>query len=213
MTSSISIPMTSTSHTHTTLLKPNQNPFLFGQSLLPKPLSFAKRRVSVTPIRASPSSAKESVLKDFHERRALKVLSNSLSLSHFLFSVYFLQRLFGFRENLRFSNGAEICTFIFNFHERRSTKVLSNCLSLTHFLFCVYFLFNFFQDCLVSLKIKTKRWSQRVLLGSFFLPKTYLFILNIHERIGFKVVFKCLSLTHFLFSVYLLTCLSRLFGF
>ncbi|XP_057493666.1 uncharacterized protein ycf23-like [Actinidia eriantha] len=77
MTSSISIPMTSTSHTntHTTLLKPNQNSLLFGQSLLPKPFSFAKRRVCVTPIRASLSSAKESVLKDFHERRALKIIS------------------------------------------------------------------------------------------------------------------------------------------
>ncbi|GFY88610.1 hypothetical protein Acr_06g0005500 [Actinidia rufa] len=72
MSSSISIPMTSASHIYTTILKPNQNPLLFGQSPLPKRLSLANGRVSLTPIRASLSAAKESVLKDFHERRALK---------------------------------------------------------------------------------------------------------------------------------------------
>ncbi|CAL5412469.1 unnamed protein product [Camellia sinensis] len=72
MSSSISIPISPTSHK---LFEPNNNRLLFGHSLFPKPIFFAKKRVSFTATRALLSTSKESVLKDFHERRALKIIS------------------------------------------------------------------------------------------------------------------------------------------
>lgn len=72
MNSSISIPISPTSHK---LFEPNNNRLLFGHSLFPKPIFFAKKRVSFTATRALLSTSKESVLKDFHERRALKIIS------------------------------------------------------------------------------------------------------------------------------------------
>ncbi|KAF2305415.1 hypothetical protein GH714_005064 [Hevea brasiliensis] len=56
-----------------TLLKPNNNPLL-GNFLASKPCSPLKRRASSTT-RALLSASKESVLRDFHERRALKIIS------------------------------------------------------------------------------------------------------------------------------------------
>lgn len=72
MNSSISIPISPTSHK---LFEPNNNRLLFGHSLFPKPSFFAKKRVSFTATRALLSTSKKSVLKDFHERRALKIIS------------------------------------------------------------------------------------------------------------------------------------------
>ncbi|CAL5346294.1 unnamed protein product [Camellia sinensis] len=72
MSSSISIPISPTSHK---LFEPNNNRLLFGHSLFPKPIFFAKKRVSFTATRALLSTSKESVLRDFHERRALKIIS------------------------------------------------------------------------------------------------------------------------------------------
>ncbi|KAI7999872.1 Uncharacterized protein ycf23 [Camellia lanceoleosa] len=72
MSSSISIPISPTSHK---LFEPNNNRLLFGHSLFPKRIFFAKKRVSFTATRALLSTSKESVLKDFHERRALKIIS------------------------------------------------------------------------------------------------------------------------------------------
>ncbi|KAE9462023.1 hypothetical protein C3L33_06084, partial [Rhododendron williamsianum] len=74
MSSSISIPLSPTTHTQP-FLKPRENNLLFGGSLLPKRLPFPKRRVSYTATRALLSANKESVLHDFHERRALKIIT------------------------------------------------------------------------------------------------------------------------------------------
>ncbi|OAY25116.1 uncharacterized protein ycf23 [Manihot esculenta] len=68
--SSIFSPIYSSSHA---LLKPNNNPFL-GKFLASKPCTPLKRRAALTT-RALLSATKESVLKDFHERRALKIIS------------------------------------------------------------------------------------------------------------------------------------------
>lgn len=68
MQASIGIPTSSTSHS---LLKPITNPLL-GHSLFSRPCLPLKRRASFTT-KALVSTTKESVLKDFHERRALKV--------------------------------------------------------------------------------------------------------------------------------------------
>ncbi|XP_062012769.1 uncharacterized protein ycf23-like [Rosa rugosa] len=70
MQASIFIPTSSTSHS---LLKPISNPLL-GHSLSSKPCLPLKRRASFTT-KALLSTTKESVLKDFHERRALKIIS------------------------------------------------------------------------------------------------------------------------------------------
>lgn len=51
-------------------LKPNQNLLLLGDSILPKRVSFARRRCTT---RALLSYSKDSVLKEFHEKKALKV--------------------------------------------------------------------------------------------------------------------------------------------
>uniref|UniRef100_A0A2C9UH54 Uncharacterized protein ycf23 n=1 Tax=Manihot esculenta TaxID=3983 RepID=A0A2C9UH54_MANES len=68
--SSISTPISSSSHS---LLKPNNNPLL-GNFLASKLCYLLKGRVSLTT-RALLSATKESVLKGFHERRALKIIS------------------------------------------------------------------------------------------------------------------------------------------
>lgn len=68
MQASICIPTSLTSHS---LLKPITNPLL-GHSLSSRPCLPLKRRASFTT-KALVSTTKESVLKDFHERRALKV--------------------------------------------------------------------------------------------------------------------------------------------
>ncbi|CAK9185745.1 unnamed protein product [Ilex paraguariensis] len=77
MSSLISTPIAPTSHT---LLKPNRNTLLRGDSLLPKRLSCTRTRSSSTT-RALLSTTKESVLKDFHERRALKIISGLQNLN------------------------------------------------------------------------------------------------------------------------------------
>ncbi|KAK9936740.1 hypothetical protein M0R45_013566 [Rubus argutus] len=66
---SICIPASSTSHS---LLKPITNPLL-GHSLSSRPCLPLKRRASFTT-KALVSTTKESVLNDFHERRALKII-------------------------------------------------------------------------------------------------------------------------------------------
>ncbi|PRQ29407.1 putative aldolase-type TIM barrel [Rosa chinensis] len=70
MQASICVPTSSTSHS---LLKPNSNPLL-GHSLPSKSCFPLKRRASFTT-KAVLSTTKEAVLKDFHERRALKIIS------------------------------------------------------------------------------------------------------------------------------------------
>ncbi|XAR72450.1 6-phospho-3-hexuloisomerase [Bertholletia excelsa] len=73
MDSATSISISPPSHT---LLKSNgSTALLFGGSLLPKRLSFSRRRASFTGARASLSPTKETVLKDFQERKALKIIS------------------------------------------------------------------------------------------------------------------------------------------
>lgn len=70
MASSICSPISPPSHL---LLKPNYNR-LYGEVLQSKPSFFVKRTVSF-PTKALLSTTKESVLKHFHERRALKIIS------------------------------------------------------------------------------------------------------------------------------------------
>nr|GMD04367.1 Ycf23 family protein [Ipomoea batatas] len=70
------------SKNHTVILKPNTNPLLKGDSVpLPKHLSFGRRRKSSTPPRALLSSTKEAVLKEFHQKRALKIISGLQNLN------------------------------------------------------------------------------------------------------------------------------------
>ncbi|KAA8514952.1 hypothetical protein F0562_018261 [Nyssa sinensis] len=71
MSSSICMPISPTSNA---LLKPNHN-LLLGDPFLAISFPSAKRRLSLTTTRALFSTTKESVLKDFHERRALKIIS------------------------------------------------------------------------------------------------------------------------------------------
>ncbi|KAE7996227.1 hypothetical protein FH972_000966 [Carpinus fangiana] len=70
MHSSICMPISPSSHT---LLKSNNNPFL-GDHLSSTPCLPLRRRPSLAT-RALLSTTKEAVLKDFHERRALKIIS------------------------------------------------------------------------------------------------------------------------------------------
>lgn len=86
MHSSICIPISPSSHT---LLKPNNNPFL-GDYLCSTPRLPLRRRASLTT-RALLSTTKEAVLKDFQQRRALKVLSHPLPFFFFLFFQFSLQ--------------------------------------------------------------------------------------------------------------------------
>ncbi|XP_059669049.1 uncharacterized protein ycf23-like [Cornus florida] len=72
MSASIYLPISPTSHS---LLKPNHNLLLLGDSFLPKRIPCGKRRFSVTTTKALLSTTKESVLLDFHERRALKIIT------------------------------------------------------------------------------------------------------------------------------------------
>ncbi|XP_002519709.2 uncharacterized protein ycf23 [Ricinus communis] len=71
MHSSIFTPISSSSHT---LLRPNNSPFL-GNFLPSKPCFSLKKRASLATTQALLSSTKETVLKDFQERRALKIIS------------------------------------------------------------------------------------------------------------------------------------------
>ncbi|KAG2689053.1 hypothetical protein I3843_09G121600 [Carya illinoinensis] len=70
MHSSICMPISPSSQP---LLKPNHNPFL-GDCLSSRPCLRLRRRASVTT-RALLSTTKEAVLRDFRERRALKIIS------------------------------------------------------------------------------------------------------------------------------------------
>ncbi|KAF7803186.1 thiamine monophosphate synthase [Senna tora] len=63
------IPISSSSHT---FLNPNHNPLLPHSVSPPQSLSFTRRRTNFTT-KALLSSTKESVLRDFYQRRALKV--------------------------------------------------------------------------------------------------------------------------------------------
>uniref|UniRef100_A0A2P2JCQ0 Uncharacterized protein ycf23 n=1 Tax=Rhizophora mucronata TaxID=61149 RepID=A0A2P2JCQ0_RHIMU len=71
MHSSICMPMSPSSRT---LLKPNHSP-LQGAFLSPKPFSTTLKRGVSLATRARLATIKEMVLKDFHERRALKIIS------------------------------------------------------------------------------------------------------------------------------------------
>ncbi|KAL0321353.1 UNVERIFIED_CONTAM: putative protein ycf23 [Sesamum radiatum] len=73
MSSSIFSPVSTPSHT---ILKPNQNPLLQINS----PLSFSRRRNCLNGTRALLSATKDAVLKDFHQRRALKIISGLQNL-------------------------------------------------------------------------------------------------------------------------------------
>ncbi|PIN20270.1 6-phospho-3-hexuloisomerase [Handroanthus impetiginosus] len=63
-----------------TILKPNQNPLPQIKSSLPNRVSFGKKRTSFSRTRALLSTTKEIVLKDFHQRRALKIISGLQNL-------------------------------------------------------------------------------------------------------------------------------------
>ncbi|XP_027087700.1 uncharacterized protein ycf23-like [Coffea arabica] len=70
-------PVSTTPKTH---FKPGKNPFLVGDSLFPRSiisLSTSRRRTSAAKIsiKAVLSPSKEAVLRDFHERNALKIIS------------------------------------------------------------------------------------------------------------------------------------------
>ncbi|OMO66580.1 hypothetical protein CCACVL1_21074 [Corchorus capsularis] len=71
MHSSICLPVSSPSNT---ALKQSLSPFL-GNFLPSKPYAPLKRRACLTTTKALLSTTKEAVLKDFHERRALKIIS------------------------------------------------------------------------------------------------------------------------------------------
>lgn len=70
-----SIFMTTPSSSHS-IFKPIRNPLL-GYCLSSKPCLPLRRRASSFTIRALLSATKKFVLKDFHERRALKVFFNT----------------------------------------------------------------------------------------------------------------------------------------
>ncbi|KAL3624814.1 hypothetical protein CASFOL_031482 [Castilleja foliolosa] len=57
------------------IFKPNQNPLLQIDSPLTNRVSFSRRRAFSNTVRASLSATKETVLKDFHQRKALKIIS------------------------------------------------------------------------------------------------------------------------------------------
>lgn len=70
-------PVLTTPKTH---LKPGENPFLVGDSLFPRSitsLSTSRRAASAAKIsiKAALSPSKEAVMRDFHERKALKIIS------------------------------------------------------------------------------------------------------------------------------------------
>ncbi|XVF40165.1 hypothetical protein PTKIN_Ptkin01aG0089600 [Pterospermum kingtungense] len=71
MHSSISVPVSPSSNT---ALKHGLNPFL-GNFIPSKPHAPLRRSACVTTTKALLSTTKEAVLKDFHERRALKIIS------------------------------------------------------------------------------------------------------------------------------------------
>ncbi|KAI3466810.1 hypothetical protein Pfo_023473 [Paulownia fortunei] len=77
MSSSIFTPVSPPAHT---ILKPNQNPLLQIDSPLPKRVSCARRKTFSNRTRALLSTTKETVLKDFHQRRALKIISGLQNL-------------------------------------------------------------------------------------------------------------------------------------
>ncbi|GAV91851.1 DUF561 domain-containing protein [Cephalotus follicularis] len=77
MSFSIFVPISTSSDSLHTLLRPYHNP-LFGNFAASKPCSTLKRRASVNT-RALLSATKELVLKDFKERRALKIISGLLN--------------------------------------------------------------------------------------------------------------------------------------
>nr|XP_004233104.1 uncharacterized protein ycf23 [Solanum lycopersicum] len=58
-------------------LKPNQNPLLLGDSVFPKRVSFARRKCTT---RALLSHSKDAVLKEFHEKKALKIIAGLQNL-------------------------------------------------------------------------------------------------------------------------------------
>ncbi|KAG8385316.1 hypothetical protein BUALT_Bualt03G0030100 [Buddleja alternifolia] len=63
-----------------TILKPNQNPLLQINSPFTKRVSCTRRSTSLTTTRALLSTTKEIVLKDFQQRRALKIISGLQNL-------------------------------------------------------------------------------------------------------------------------------------
>ncbi|KAL7102698.1 hypothetical protein ACP275_08G134300 [Erythranthe tilingii] len=77
MSSSIFSPLSAPSHT---ILKSNQNPLLNLDSFIPKRVSCTRRRTLFNTTRASLSTTKETVLKEFHQRRALKIISGLQNL-------------------------------------------------------------------------------------------------------------------------------------
>ncbi|XP_012830254.1 PREDICTED: uncharacterized protein ycf23-like isoform X2 [Erythranthe guttata] len=77
MSSSIFSPLSAPSHT---ILKSNQNPLLNLDSFIPKRVSCTRRRTLFNTTRASLSTTKETVLKEFHQRKALKIISGLQNL-------------------------------------------------------------------------------------------------------------------------------------
>ncbi|CAA2967228.1 uncharacterized protein ycf23-like [Olea europaea var. sylvestris] len=63
-----------------TILKPNQNPLLLTDSTLLVRVSCTRKRNCLNTTRALLSTTKETVLRDFHEKRALKIISGLQNL-------------------------------------------------------------------------------------------------------------------------------------
>ncbi|CAI9787994.1 unnamed protein product [Fraxinus pennsylvanica] len=63
-----------------TISKPNQNPLLLTDSALPVRVSCTRRRNFLNTTRALLSTTKETVLREFHEKRALKIISGLQNL-------------------------------------------------------------------------------------------------------------------------------------
>ncbi|KAL2467384.1 Uncharacterized protein Adt_43235 [Abeliophyllum distichum] len=77
MNSSICTPFSPKAHI---ILKPNQNQLLPTDSAFPVRVSCARRRNCLNTTRALLSTTKETVLRDFHEKRALKIISGLQNL-------------------------------------------------------------------------------------------------------------------------------------
>ncbi|XP_073030559.1 uncharacterized protein ycf23-like isoform X1 [Primulina eburnea] len=66
-----------------TCLRPNQNPLILIDTTYPKRVSGARARKDITQTKALLSTTKERVMKDFQQRRALKIISGLQNLDKY----------------------------------------------------------------------------------------------------------------------------------
>ncbi|KAH1227900.1 hypothetical protein GmHk_10G028022 [Glycine max] len=79
-------PLSSSSYSHHTTLKPNLNPLL-GADATSRPCSLPLKRRTCFTTKAILSSTREDVLKHFNERRALKVINVTKAKIHLQLSL------------------------------------------------------------------------------------------------------------------------------